>query len=132
MYFMFLCSIYVQNLQQAVYVFCKFCVLCYLVFFTSIFNILSYIFWGWGCVGDGTLYCLIQVWIVLQFLSWNNFFWIASLLSRSSKKFLSYFSCLTFLLDKVFTGEVIVITIHKFFLVGCFISCFHHDIYSIY
>ena len=39
MYLMFLCSIYVQNLQQAVYVFCKFCVLCCLVLFAFIFNI---------------------------------------------------------------------------------------------
>ena len=36
---MFLCSIYVQNLQQAVYVFSKFCVLCCLVLFTFIFNL---------------------------------------------------------------------------------------------
>ena len=36
---MFLCSIYVQNLQQAVYVFCKFCVLYCLVLFTFIFNL---------------------------------------------------------------------------------------------
>ena len=39
MYLMFLCSIYVQNLQQAVYVFCKFSVLCCLVLFAFIFNI---------------------------------------------------------------------------------------------
>ena len=39
MYIMFLCSIYIQNLQQAVYVFCKFCVLCCLVLFTFIFNL---------------------------------------------------------------------------------------------
>ena len=36
---MFLCSIYVQKLQQAAYVFCKFCVLCCLALFTFIFNI---------------------------------------------------------------------------------------------
>ena len=36
---MFLCSIYAQYLQQAVYVFCKFCVLCCLVLFTFIFNL---------------------------------------------------------------------------------------------
>ena len=36
---MFLCSIYVQNLQQALYVFRKFCVLCCLVLFTFTFNI---------------------------------------------------------------------------------------------
>ena len=34
-----LCSIYVQNLQQEVYVFYKFCVLCCIVLFTFIFNI---------------------------------------------------------------------------------------------
>ena len=38
MYLMFLCSTYVQNLQKAKYVFRKFCVLCYLVLFTFIFN----------------------------------------------------------------------------------------------
>ena len=36
---MFLCLIYVHNLQWAVYVFCKFCVLCRLVLFAFIFNI---------------------------------------------------------------------------------------------
>ena len=36
---MFLCSIYVQNLQQAVYGFCKFCVLCCVVLFTFVFNL---------------------------------------------------------------------------------------------
>ena len=36
---MFLCSIDVQNLQQVVYVFCKFCVLRCLVLFTFILNI---------------------------------------------------------------------------------------------
>ena len=38
-HFMFLCSIYVQNLQQAVYGFCKFCVLCCVVLFTFVFNL---------------------------------------------------------------------------------------------
>ena len=34
MHFMFLRSIYVQNLQQAVYVFCTFCVLpCFIYFY---------------------------------------------------------------------------------------------------
>ena len=36
---MFLCSIYVQKLQQVAYVSCKFCVLCCLVLSTFIFNI---------------------------------------------------------------------------------------------
>ena len=39
MYFMFLCSIYVQNLQQVLYVFWKFCVPYCLVLFTFIFNL---------------------------------------------------------------------------------------------
>ena len=49
---MFLCSIYVQNLQQALYVFCKFCVLCFLVLFAFIFNL---------CVTNESMYIVMMI-----------------------------------------------------------------------